>query len=244
MTDNQNRAIDMENEAGKKVTKEEYLKILKEDWNERGKSNPDLYVWARQEFSQKEWELSGKEDFNKYFEPVYNFYRGRADRIWCFTLEIGCGIGRMTRPISQIINPTFLFALDISDVLIQRAKQLLPKESYPNISFVEGKGNNIPISNNFIDFAFEYIVFQHIPFPSIIDDYIKELNRVLSKGGIFVGHFKDTGPTPSDITDGNTWHGCKYGLEEVSRALVDTSLRIVKVEGGNTADCWIHLEKN
>jgi SAM-dependent methyltransferase len=234
-----NQRVDMHIIPGEVVSKDQYLEILKSDWNERGKRNPDLYVWAGKERDVESFMWSGKHDFDTYFKPAYEQNSIRADTI----LEIGCGMGRMTQFIYPYVNPSTYYALDISPSLLERAELLLPIDKYSALRFITGGGNKIPIPDNSVDFAFEYIVFQHIPYAEIIDDYIHEIDRTLKKGGTFVGHFRDVGETSKEFTDSNTWHGCRYGSSRLYEIILDTALSVKRVTGAGTDNCWIHLLK-
>jgi hypothetical protein len=58
------------------------------------------------------------------------------------------------------------------------------------------------------DFAFSYIVFQHIPSREVIYNYAREVNRLLRPGGLF--KFQVQGAPPASGTKPDTWLGVHF----------------------------------
>jgi SAM-dependent methyltransferase len=229
------RAIDCEYLSLSDKTEEEYLKILKGDWDIRAEVDPSLYVEAASHASEEEIQSSGQSDFEREFLP-------RVDVPIGVCLELGCGLGRMTQFISRVSG--LVVAVDISSKLLEIAKKRLIESGYPNILFVETNGMTLDsIADNFVDTAFEYIVFQHIPKSEIIKSYIKEVHRVLKPGGRFIMHGRDVSGHDSGNMIGNTWHGCRISPEVVRQAIRDTTFIVVSEEGISTDRYWVILEK-
>jgi SAM-dependent methyltransferase len=79
-------------------------------------------------------------------------------------------------------------AVDISTEMLARAKALLPEGS--NIAWKLGNGSNLSeIPAESVDFAFSYIVLQHMPTRELTLTYIREMLRVLKEGGVFLFQF-------------------------------------------------------
>jgi SAM-dependent methyltransferase len=75
-------------------------------------------------------------------------------------LEIGCGVGRMTRMMARIFRS--VTAVDVSTEMVERAKTHL--KGLDNVTVVWGMA--LPFQRwrkHPFDFAFSFIVFQHIP---------------------------------------------------------------------------------
>lgn len=79
------------------------------------------------------------------------------------TLDLGCGIGRLTMG----------YGVDVSPKMLKLAKK--------GNEYKLGNGSKIPYPNNFFDSVFSVFMFQHIPDNSKLN-YIKEVYRVLNKG--------------------------------------------------------------
>lgn len=97
-------------------------------------------------------------------------------------LDIGCGIGRMTRAFSDMFSEAY--GVDFSPQMIRRAKEL--NKDKPNLFFMTNNGIDLAnFEDNFFAFCFTYLVFQHIPDVKIIESYICEMCRVLKPRGLF-----------------------------------------------------------
>lgn len=89
------------------------------------------------------------------------FHRDRALlRRDATVLEIGCGVGRMTRYVAPHVGR--LLALDVSGEMLRRARDRSP--ALGNVDWIEGDGVSLAaLGNASVDLAFAYIVFQHLP---------------------------------------------------------------------------------
>lgn len=80
------------------------------------------------------------------------------------TLDLGCGIGRLTMG----------YGVDVSPEMIKIAK--------PGNEYKVCDGSSIPYPDEFFDNVFSVFMFQHIPDHKKVR-YIKEIRRVLKPGG-------------------------------------------------------------
>lgn len=102
-------------------------------------------------------------------------------------LDIGCGIGRMERGFSQMFGQ--VWGLDVSGEMISRAREL--NQALENVKFVKGNGQDLDVfPDEFFDFVFSYITFQHIPQKRMIFRHFGEIYRVLRPGGLFKVHLQ------------------------------------------------------
>jgi len=101
-------------------------------------------------------------------------------------LELGCGAGRMTKAFAERFGR--VVAVDISAEMLARAQALLPETK--NIDWTLGNGSDLSaVPDGSVDFAFSYIVLQHMPTRDLTLFYIRELLRVLKDDGIFLFQF-------------------------------------------------------
>jgi hypothetical protein len=63
------------------------------------------------------------------------------------------------------------------------------------------------------DFAFSTIVFQHIPSRDVIENYVREVSRLLRPGALF--KFQVQGDTSIKTTDDDTWLGVAFSDDDV-----------------------------
>jgi len=156
---------------------------------------------------EKDWDLRAKHDAVRY---VADKYRGQAffedgtrqtyESCGVFfqkegfqpggkrMLDIGCGIGRMERGFAEMFGE--VWGLDVSGEMIAQAIEL--NKPYENVKFVKGNGQDLSVfPNDYFDFVFSYITFQHIPEKRITFNYFSEIQRVLKAGGLFKIHLRE-----------------------------------------------------
>jgi SAM-dependent methyltransferase len=95
-------------------------------------------------------------------------------------LEIGCGVGRMTRALAA--RAAHVTAIDISAEMLARARELSP--GLDNVHWVRGDGESLAaVETASMDGCFSHVVFQHLPDPELTLGYVREMGRVLRPGG-------------------------------------------------------------
>jgi SAM-dependent methyltransferase len=146
-------------------------------WNARAREDPFYFVDTRQPYRAPEperfWDA----------EPLVDYLLGglevELDRSGV-TLEIGCGLGRITRVLSA--RSRRVLALDVSDEMLARARHHNPQLA--NVRWILGDGVSLAgIEAGSVDACVSVVVFQHVPGPAITLGYVRELGRVLRPGG-------------------------------------------------------------
>ena len=95
-------------------------------------------------------------------------------------LEIGCGLGRLTRRLSDLFGR--VIALDVSPEMLARARRNLADRD--NVEWVLGSGSDLgALGDDSVDAVFSYITLQHVPRPEDVLSYLEESGRVLRDGG-------------------------------------------------------------
>ena len=95
-------------------------------------------------------------------------------------VEVGCGLGRLTRVIAS--RAAHVHALDVSPEMVRRAQELNP--GLDNVTWISGDGVSLSgVADTSADACISMIVFQHIPDPQITLGYVREMGRVLRPGG-------------------------------------------------------------
>ncbi len=95
-------------------------------------------------------------------------------------LEIGCGVGRLLKPIAQRCETAI--GIDISANMIEWSKSYL--KDVPNAETRLGNGCNLPgVADASVDFVYSHLMFQHLTRFDIVDAYLREIRRVLKPGG-------------------------------------------------------------
>ena len=154
---------------------------MRRDWDERARKNAFYYIASWDE----SWDLesffkSGETDYESLAEPALaalGFAPAGKNM-----LEIGCGVGRMTRAFAARFER--VYALDISSEMLRRGQSL--HETTSNIVWVQGDGSGLSMFEDCcLDFVFSYIVLQHLPTKHLVLNYVREILRVLRPGGAF-----------------------------------------------------------
>lgn len=160
-------------------------KIMRDDWDDRARVDAFHYIASwRKDWDPASFFASGEEDYMRLVDPFLKM--SRFDPVGKSALELGCGVGRMTRSFAQ--HFASVVAIDISADMLAQAKSYLPEML--NIAWVQGNGANLDgIDSQSADFAFSYIVLQHMPEAEITFCYVRELLRVVKPGGFFLFQF-------------------------------------------------------
>jgi ubiquinone/menaquinone biosynthesis C-methylase UbiE len=178
---------------------------MRREWDNRARENARHYVaTGRTEWSDEEYFESGRENMRReILMDIGNVCQGKDPKEMT-VLEIGCGSGRMTRGLSEVFGQ--VYSVDISGEMIRRAKQSLADR--PNAHVFQNNGSDLSVLGDIqIDFAFSYIVFQHIPSRDVIRNYVREAHRLLRPGGLF--KFQVEGVAGKAKHD-DTWSGVAF----------------------------------
>jgi ubiquinone/menaquinone biosynthesis C-methylase UbiE len=179
---------------------------MREEWDRRAIENARHYVaTAKLNWSDEEYFESGRENVREeILSDMGNICQGKDPKEMT-VLEIGCGSGRITRALSEIFGQ--VYAVDISGEMIRQARQSL--QDRPNAHVFQNSGADLSVLDDIrVDFAFSFIVFQHIPSRDVIRSYVREVHRLLRPGGLF--KFQVQGGTEIDVVPGDTWLGTAF----------------------------------
>ncbi len=95
-------------------------------------------------------------------------------------VELGCGIGRLTRVIAA--RSAHVVAVDVSPEMLAVARAENPE--LDNVRWLLGDGATLrEVPTGSADACVSHVVFQHIPDPAITLGYVREMGRVLRPGG-------------------------------------------------------------
>jgi SAM-dependent methyltransferase len=95
-------------------------------------------------------------------------------------LEIGCGVGRITRVLAARAGR--VVALDISAEMLARARG--HNADLHNVEWLLGDGVSLAgVASGSVDACVSVVVFQHMPDPSLTLGYVREVGRTLRPGG-------------------------------------------------------------
>jgi SAM-dependent methyltransferase len=171
-------------------------------------------------------------------------------------VEIGCGVGRITRPIAR--RARSVRALDVSPRMLELAREHNP--GLASVEWIESDGTTLePVADASADVCISYVVFQHIPDPEITYGYVREMGRVLRPGGWAAFQLSDDaavhrrrGPieaakavlagiarrAPRGWTRPE-YRGSAVDLDALRAAADDGGLDVERIEGAGTQYCMV-----
>lgn len=149
---------------------------IETDWEHRHQTEQMKAVMGK-DMAASEFFDSGENRFNTIIAPF------AGDLSNCCALEIGCGPGRILRPIANAAKRAI--GVDVSDTACETARKNLAR--FDNVEIVKNNGEGLDgIPSNSIDLVVSFDVFQHIPTLDTQEAYLRETARVLKPGGKFV----------------------------------------------------------
>ncbi len=208
------------------------LESMRRDWDERASADAKYYVFTRDSSSDEpDFEQSGRVNYEELVRPYLPvLLNGRPPKS-CRVLEIGCGVGRMTRWFAEEFLE--VHGLDISAKMIEKAEECL--RHYPHVVLHLGLGKDLSgLPDGAFDLVFSYIVFQHIPSRAVIKSYVREAARVLKVGGAFKFQLNGDVSGVSRRKPKDTWHGEVFSFLEACEVLHAAGFSFLAAEGIGT----------
>lgn len=162
-----------------------HFRKLARNWNVLGETDPMFGVLSDPTKYDGKWDPS--EFFDTGRAHVDHMFRVLSDHgvdvaPGGVCLDFGCGVGRLTVPLSERFARTI--GLDVAPSMVEAARRYAPPGS--QCEFVT---NRTPDLRQFSDATFDFVhsclVLQHIP-PEVSVRYVQEFLRVTTRGGLVV----------------------------------------------------------
>jgi SAM-dependent methyltransferase len=212
---------------------------MRREWDERAKENARYYVaTAQSEWSDEEYFESGRQNVaDEILTDMGNVCQGKDPKDMT-VLEIGCGSGRITRALAEVFGQ--VYAVDISGEMVRQAKESL--QNKPNAHVFQNSGSDLRVLGDIqVDFAFSYIVFQHIPSREVIQSYVSEVYRLLRPGGLF--KFQVQGDASLMTTPEDTWLGVPFSDDDAVAMAGNCGFEPRHRHGAGTQYFWLWFFK-
>ncbi len=211
---------------------------MRREWDERAKDNARYYVaTSSEQWSDEDFFRSGLTSVDDLIRRDLSKICRRIPAREMRILEIGCGVGRMTVPLSDLFAR--VDGVDVSPEMVSQAREALRNRT--NVTVYVNNGVDLSMfPNEQFDFAYSGIVFQHIPRKSIVDGYIRETWRVLRPESVF--KFQVQG-CPIDEKDANTWVGVGFNEAEMRQIASRCGFQILESAGVGTQYYWLTFLK-
>jgi ubiquinone/menaquinone biosynthesis C-methylase UbiE len=186
------------------------LSKMRAEWDARARENARYYVnTANENWTDDEFFQSGERTVaEEILTDMTNICQGKDPKSMR-VLEIGCGAARVTRALAGLFGE--VHAVDISPEMVAQAKTALT--NFPHTHVYQNNGTDLAVvpAADF-DFAFSTIVFQHIPSREVIENYVREVSRLLRPGALF--KFQVQGDVTVNTTPEDTWLGVPFSDEQ------------------------------
>lgn len=210
---------------------------MRQDWNRRAREDAHFYVaFGRREQADDEFFATAAEvvhglewEMRRLSAAIHT----RARR----ALEIGCGPGRILRPMSRHFGE--IHGVDVSDEMIARARQNLKGIPHAHVHATTG-ADLAGFADDSFDLVYSYAVFQHIPSRDVVLQYLREACRVLKPGALLRCQINGLDQTAKTY---DTWSGVRISADEVRQFALEQDMQLLALEGARTQYMWTTLRK-
>ncbi len=204
---------------------------MRADWNERAREDAHYYVaFGGRDQDEAEF-LATAADVLRSLEAQLKRLPASSNRRAWRALEIGCGPGRLVKPMSRYFGE--IHGVDVSDEMIRLARERLA--DIPHAHFHATNGASLAqFADDSFEFIYSYAVFQHIPSRDVVLEYMREIRRVLKPGGIFHGQFNGL----MHSGDTNTWSGVVFSAADIHAFTRENGLLLLNLTGEHTQYMW------
>jgi SAM-dependent methyltransferase len=152
-------------------------------------------------------------------------------------LEIGCGPGRLMRPMSRYFVE--IHGVDVSDEMIALAREKLQDVPHAHAHVSDGASLS-DFEDESFDFVYSYEVFQHIPSREVVLQYLREIERVLRAGGLARLQFNGL---PETQAAADTWAGARFTSHDLLEFAHMHDFQVLALDGVSTQHMWTTWRK-
>jgi SAM-dependent methyltransferase len=217
------------------MPEETYLERMRSDWNRRAREDANYFVaFGRREQDDAEFFATAADVVRSLERELKRLPAG--DKKARRALEIGCGPGRLMRPMSRHFGE--IHGVDVSDEMIRLAEMRLEGLAQAHAHVTSGSDLAL-FENEMFDFVYSYAVFQHIPSRDVVFRYLAEARRVLKTGGLLRCQINGL-PAAKEY---DTWSGVRISARELADFARDNDFQLLALEGVSTQYMWTTLRK-
>jgi SAM-dependent methyltransferase len=223
-------------------------------WDQRAQEDAFYFVDNRLQYGHPDLErfwTEGEDDLDRLLGSL-----GVTIEPSQHVLEIGCGVGRLTRVLGS--RAASVRAVDVSVQMLGRARE--HNSSLANVEWILGDGTSLAtIASDSVDACVSHVVFQHIPDPEVTLGYVREIGRVLRAGGWAAFQISNDprihsgGSTLAKVRialrgarrlgprgqNDPSWRGSMVDVGALRAAAADGSMDVERVVGEGTQFCLV-----
>jgi SAM-dependent methyltransferase len=209
---------------------------MKRDWDDRARADAMHFVASeRLDWDERSFSESGRRAVEELIEDDLERICAGRDPSRMRILEIGCGVGRMTEHLARIFGE--VHGVDVSGEMISGARGRLGGLDTIFLSETDGTGL-AGFEDGFFDFAFSFIVFQHVPDKGVVVSNLREVHRTLRPGGTFKFQVQGAPGPASDDRLADTWVGVSFDADELRSLASEIGFEVIATEGAGTQYLW------
>ncbi len=209
---------------------------MRADWNARAVEDAHYYVAFGAREQDEAAFLATASEAVRAIESELKRFSPPSDTRTMRALEIGCGPGRLIKPLSRHFGE--IHGVDVSDEMIHLARERLRDIPHAHVEATNG-ATLAQFADESVDFIYSYAVFQHIPSRDVVLSYMLEAKRVLKPGGIFRAQFNGL---PHDVTP-DTWSGVTFSAGDIGTFTRENGFSLLALEGVDTQYMWTTWKK-
>jgi ubiquinone/menaquinone biosynthesis C-methylase UbiE len=212
---------------------------MKLDWDKRAAEDARWYInTVRRQQTEEEFDASGRHEVQCQIVDGLALLTGGRDPRQLRLLEIGCGIGRMTKHLAAIFGE--VYAVDVSAEMVRQAQARL--QGLENVRLFETSGQDFALfPDQSFDVIFSAYVFQHVPSAAIIRSNLVDAWRVLKPGGVF--KFVTNGVTAEAADTKDSWNGAAFPEPALRQLAHELDAQLLGLFGEETQYCWTMLRR-
>jgi SAM-dependent methyltransferase len=207
---------------------------MRRDWDRRARDDARFWIATEDYRTEHEFAASGEATARALLERL-----PEAGREQWNVLEIGCGIGRVLRPLSNHFRS--VVGVDVSEAMIDQSRSWLA--GIPNAKTLLGTGVDLgAFADATFDLVYAYVAFQHMPRP-VFASYLREAHRVLVPDGLLL--FQAFVGPPADPPFDDTISLRVYAPAELEHALAEAGFAPAALPplGSSAENAWVSTRR-
>lgn len=171
--------------VGKEIETRNHIIGFKEEISKSATlSDDNFFTWFDSTKNKESTFVRGAWDFTVHIAfPAAKYLSVPEEKI---ALEIGHGGGRILSTASGFFQK--VIGIDIHENN-EKVSDELHNRGIENFTLIKSDGMKVPVDDNIVDFAYSFIVLQHVEKIEIFQNYLDEVYRVLKPDGIAVLYF-------------------------------------------------------
>jgi ubiquinone/menaquinone biosynthesis C-methylase UbiE len=150
-------------------------------------------------------------------------------------LEIGCGSGRLMRPMSRHFAE--IHGVDISSQRVAVAREQLRDIPHAHAHVID-RASLSQFPDDWFDFVFSSAIFQQTASREVILTYLQEIRRALKPGGLAGLQFNG-----SSSDRAGAWTGAPFTSHEILEFTRFHDMQVLSLEGAATPNLWTSWRK-